>query len=106
MTDELHQQDFAVRLHTRFEVLDPYTGSDRVICELELVEVSEEKRTVRQEIFSIVLTGPEQCFLPQRIYRVRHEGLGQQEIFLVPVGRDADGYHYQAVFNRLLQPAA
>ena len=37
--------------------------------------------------------------LPQRIYRLEHNGLGELDIFLVPIGKDADGVSYQAMFN-------
>jgi hypothetical protein len=37
--------------------------------------------------------------MPQRIYRLQHEELGQLELFLVPIGPDADGMCYEAVFS-------
>jgi hypothetical protein len=36
--------------------------------------------------------------LPQRIYSLAHDSLGRLEIFLVPVGRDADGVRCQPIF--------
>jgi hypothetical protein len=36
---------------------------------------------------------------PQKLYRLRHEELGKVTIFLVPIGRDASGVSYQAVFH-------
>jgi hypothetical protein len=30
---------------------------------------------------------------------MRHESMGEQAIFVVPVARDATGFLYQAVFN-------
>jgi hypothetical protein len=106
MTAELHRHDFAAHLHSHFDVLDEYAGPGGVACELELVEVSDEARSARQEVFSILLAGPRQHFLPQRTYTLRHPALGEQALFLVPVGQDAGGYQYQAVFNRLIPPAA
>lgn len=41
----------------------------------------------------------EKRFAPQGTYRVEHDGLGPQDIFLVPLGPDADGMRYEAVFN-------
>ncbi len=38
-------------------------------------------------------------FLPQRIYPLRNTVLGVIEIFLVPIGPDAEGFRYQALFN-------
>jgi hypothetical protein len=106
MPEQLHREDFADCLHTSFQVVEDYAAAGEPVCELELIEVSEEKHTPRQEMFSVVFYGPDQRFLPQRTYRLKHEDLGELEIFLVPVARDAAGYQYQAVFNRLSAPAA
>ena len=37
--------------------------------------------------------------LPQRIYRLEHAELGGLDLFLVPIGRDASGITYEAVFT-------
>jgi hypothetical protein len=37
--------------------------------------------------------------LPQQIRRVEHPSLGSMEIFLVPIGPDASGMQYEAVFG-------
>ena len=37
-------------------------------------------------------------YVPQRIYALTHSVLGTVEIFLVPLGADADGMRYEAVF--------
>jgi hypothetical protein len=49
--------------------------------------------------FSLTFRGPVEPALPQRIYRVEHDAVGMLEIFVVPVGRDAAGTLYQAVFG-------
>jgi hypothetical protein len=48
--------------------------------------------------FSLRFLGPLDPILPQRIYRLEHDAVGPLEIFLVPVGRDASGTHYEAIF--------
>jgi hypothetical protein len=48
--------------------------------------------------FSVVFRGPRETHLPQRIYRLRHDRLGAFELFLVPIGPDAVGMRYEAVF--------
>ncbi|MTI51565.1 MAG: hypothetical protein FH757_08045 [Alcanivorax sp.] len=56
------------------------------------------------------VTGPGQAFsmifrtaaepgLPQQTYRLRHETLGEQWLFLVPLTADGDGAVYEALFN-------
>jgi uncharacterized protein DUF6916 len=48
--------------------------------------------------FSLVFSGPPQPFLPQGTYRLEHDELGALELFLVPIGPDADAMRYQAAF--------
>lgn len=49
--------------------------------------------------FSLIFHGPAQPVLPQATYTLEHAALGTLAIFLVPVGRDAQAVHYQAIFN-------
>jgi hypothetical protein len=49
--------------------------------------------------FSLVFRGPAEPVMPQRIYRVDHEELGALELFLVPIGRDAESVRYEAIFT-------
>ena len=37
--------------------------------------------------------------IPQQTYPFRHPRLGNFDMFVVPVARDAQGFVYQAVFN-------
>ncbi len=39
----------------------------------------------------------------QRIYTLTHPVLNTLQMFLVPVGRSAEGVFYEAAFNRLSQ---
>lgn len=49
--------------------------------------------------FSLIFLARDPRVLPQRIYRMEHNGLGELSIFLVPIGKDAEGVSYQATFN-------
>ncbi|HEX2163867.1 MAG TPA: hypothetical protein VHM02_07950 [Thermoanaerobaculia bacterium] len=53
----------------------------------------------RRQPFGLVFRGPRDPVLPQRIYRVEHDALGAQEIFLVPIRRDGEGTDYEAIFT-------
>ena len=55
--------------------------------------------TTPRESFTLVFRGPPQFVLPQRIYRFDHETLGNTELFIVPIGRTAQGVSYEAVFS-------
>jgi hypothetical protein len=48
---------------------------------------------------SLLFRGPVQPPLPQGTHGIRHAEFGDFALFVVPVGRDADGYTYEAVFG-------
>ena len=50
--------------------------------------------------FSLVFTGSAARPLRQGIHRFVHDEIGILDLFIVPVGLDGHGLHYQAVFNR------
>ncbi len=98
-----------------FEQFNRHVGSSFVLrgceddagsAELELIEATslgrgDERRdeSHRREPFSLVFRGPAELVLPQAIYRLTHDELGDQEMFLVPIGPDAQGMRYEAIFN-------
>lgn len=49
--------------------------------------------------FSLIFLARDPRVLPQRLYRIEHNGLGEVAIFLVPIGKSAEGVSYQATFN-------
>lgn len=68
---------------------------------LELVECAtlpSGRAPEGREPFSLLFRGPAQPVLPQRIYRLENDDLGELEIFLVPVGSDPEATTYEAVF--------
>jgi hypothetical protein len=69
-----------------------------------LVEATEPKTTPGQEVFSLFFLGPKDTTLPQRIYQLAHEQLGEGALFLVPIERTEKGVKYEACFNRLIKP--
>jgi hypothetical protein len=52
----------------------------------------------RRVPFALLFHGPQTPILPQRIYRLEHDALGTFDLFLVPLGPDARGMRYEAVF--------
>ena len=66
---------------------------------LALVEVERRPGgTSDREPFSLMFEGPRSAFLPQGMRRLVHEGLGEMDLFLVPVGETDTAYRYEAVF--------
>ena len=54
----------------------------------------------RPQPFSLIFVEPAGTYLPQAIYRVVQETLGDLDVFLVPIGPGPDGgMRFEAVFN-------
>lgn len=100
MPEFFNQENFSEQLNTKFRI--PLQPSGAV--ELELIEVVSTLSTPRQEQFSIFFRGPVDVYLPQMTYRMEHDALGALDLFIVPIGREPDGFRYEAVFNRPLEP--
>jgi hypothetical protein len=50
--------------------------------------------------FSLVFRAPAEHRLPQCIYTLLHPEIGAQDIFMVPIRADKDGFYLEAIFNR------
>jgi hypothetical protein len=94
---------FAENLATVFRL---QTGGEPL--PLELVEVerasyAEDPAAVgpsgRREPFTLLFRGPRSPYARQATHRLEHDRMGTLEIFLVPLGPDAAGMRYQAVFT-------
>jgi len=73
----------------------------------ELIEATDHsgkaanKHASRQECFSILFRGPLEQPMEQGTYTFNHRRFGNIKLFIVPVGMDDEGRHYEAVVNRL-----
>lgn len=98
MLEELTYSDFFKRVGEEFHV-----GTGAVAVGLVLSEVTDlarpENPSPRRKPFSLIFRGPFRPQLVQRIWPLEHAELGTLEIFLVPIGPDAEGMRYEAVFN-------
>ena len=97
----LTYEHFGGRVGERFEM----TGGDGASMSLELVRATElselggrgpEGQERRQ--FALVFQGPATPVVPQAIYSLVHDELGELDLFLVPTEADADRALYQASF--------
>ena len=97
-------QDFTI------ELFQPRVGEPfRVIVDetwemvTRLSEVSiwghEEAKTRQRHPFSLIFHAQPDTVLPQAIYRIENASLEPFEAFLVPIGPDALGMRYEAVFT-------
>jgi len=97
MEDSLTHEVFTQHANTKFQVqVDENTD-----VEVELIHVSELKVYPQQEEFSIVFHGPLDPFLGQGVRSFKHDRMGQFELFVVPIKQDEQGFHYEAIFNRV-----
>ena len=97
MEASLTHEEFSKHANTKFQVqLDQHPPVD-----LDLIEVSELKVYPQQEEFTILFRGPLEVFLDQGVRFLKHDLMGEFELFIVPVKQDAEGFYYEAVFNRL-----
>jgi len=98
MLENLTFGDFSGRVGEEFRLEGP-SGA----VSLKLVEVVDLARRdnpgPRRPPFSLIFRGPQASVLPQRIWPLTHETLGRLEIFIVPIGPDASGMQYEAVFT-------
>jgi hypothetical protein len=96
LIENLTKEMFRESLNTKFRIKAETEG----FIELEMIELTESISTPKHEQFALLFRGPQNPYLPQMIYHLEHEKLGEFEMFLVPVGRDQSGFQYEAVINR------
>ncbi len=97
----LTYDDFSGRVSEQFDVsVGEGPSVPMVLIEATGSSVSGGRGPDGQERmqFSLVFRGPATQALPQRIYAMTHAALGELDIFLVPLGPDAEGMRYEAVF--------
>jgi len=100
--EKLTLELFLPRLGEVFEiVLDDGSAAPVTLFEATALTIRDYPgRDPNRQPFQIKFRHPlGPGFLPQRIYTLRNAALGEIEIFLVPVGPDAEGFRYQALFN-------
>ena len=99
MEASLTHEEFTKHANTKFHA----QANDKAPVELELVSISELKLYPQQEEFSLEFRGPLDAFLDQGPHNFTHDQMGEFELFIVPIKQDAEGFYYEAIFNRLRQ---
>lgn len=90
---------FEKNLNTKFWLL----GESPEPLPLDLIKISNGHCSPQQEQFALHFRGDRNRILSQRTYPMKHDSIGEFDLFVVPVGQDATGTYYEAVFNRLIQ---
>ena len=99
MEASLTHEEFTKNANTKFQV----QADENTHVELELTAISELKLHPQQEEFALEFRGPLDTFLGQGARNFSHDQMGQFELFIVPIKQDAQGFYYEAIFNRLRQ---
>jgi hypothetical protein len=99
MLDQVTMETFEPLVGTSFWAEFPNGGK----VELRLVRAAKvmesEAARLPRHPFSLFFIGPKSFKLPQQTYHLTHESMSDPlDIFLVPVGEDANTYQYEAVF--------
>jgi hypothetical protein len=74
-------------------------GAPPASARRESSSVSASPGGTTREPFSLTFAGPREPLLGQGTYTLSHPTLGEFDLFIVPVERDADGMRYEAVFT-------
>lgn len=98
MLEHMTLATFTELLQSDFRIL---TGGDRPAVAMKLVQAEDRGSSPHQEQFAILFRGPLEPALGQGLYQMEQDRLGSFDMFIVPVARDAQGYQYEAIFNRV-----
>jgi len=99
MEKGLTYEDFADKLDAQFVISEE--GMPRVVMTLMECELHKTRQLPPsgRPSFSLIFVADTPQMLEQRLYRLEQERMGVIDIFLVPVGKAARGFQYQALFN-------
>jgi hypothetical protein len=100
MSDSLTLETFAPHIGTTFAL----TLNPEETIHLHLYEMKPLGHGVPggREPFALLFLHPhlpKNAYLPQSTYPLNHPTLGLLELFLVPLGPDAQGMRYEAIFT-------
>ena len=98
MSTNLTEKEFSKHVGSEFQT----TSAEREV-NLKLAEVKAyrplESEQPGMERFSVFFDGPPDLLLPQQTYQLRHDQMGDFDIFLTPISKTETGFRYEAVFN-------
>ncbi len=94
--DFLPRQGEEFLLHPELDpLLETVTLVLAKVTDLTLEHMTYKNRTP----FSLLFSGPEGLYLPQRIYRLENDAMGSMELFLVSMQPDERGALFESVFT-------
>ena len=99
MSEFQTEEEFRQQVNTQFRL--QVNAPKPIDLTLVGVESRPSDTTEQQgmERFSVFFLGSAEFLLPQSTYRLVHPEMGEFDVFLVAIGKEADGYRYEAVYN-------
>lgn len=95
---DLTHDEFSKHVGSKFQI--PFADGDLPLTLTEVkAYMSGPNEESGMERFSVFFDGPANLLLPTQTYLLRHEQMGEFELFLGAISRDAKGIRYEAVFN-------
>lgn len=92
------RENFEPCLKQTFTINLPETEIPAALVEVK--SLGQPFKEGAREPFSLLFEADSALgLLAQGTYALTHDALGENNMFLVPVGKDGDRYQYQAVFN-------
>lgn len=99
MLDQLTVETFEPHVGSSFWVEFPNGAKVELRLTRAAKVMESEAARLERHPFSLFFEGPKSFMLRQHTYHITHEQLGALDIFIVPVGQDANSYQYEAVFT-------
>lgn len=94
--DQIAAEDFTALVG---QGLPAQAAEHRFELRVETVEVSPHPTGRHLPGFSLQLRAPAGLAFGQGVFAIEHPRHGTLELFMTPIGRDASGLLYEAVFN-------
>lgn len=99
MAKRLALSEVRALVHQTFTLTAGTETLDLVLAEVRDLGVRATAQG-QQDNYSLLFRSPvRDRYAPQAVYRLDHAGVGPLEVFLVPLGPDAEGMRYEAIFN-------
>ena len=98
MSTNLTHEEFSKHVGSEFKVIASDGELTLTLTEAKAYMPGENEQD-GMERFSAFFDGPADSLLPQQTYQLRHEEMGEFDIFLTPIRRNEKAVRYEAVFN-------
>lgn len=92
-------EDYAKQINSIFNVSQ---NEEEPSVELVLEECVVKISTSQQECFSLFFSGQAHALLPQGTYLFKHDQLGDNFLFMVPISQSEQVAQYEVIINRFI----